>query len=271
MQGGVTTLRLPYAAPEPPLRLAALTQFEKLRPMHPRTELEVLALPLGPRKLTAYCLNFDAAAFNTEMFGIAGIDCPPSIGRSVRKRQAEYFHGRLAARAAMAALGTPLVAVHSARDGAPTWPSGIIGSISHNDRLAVAAVATADSGLRGLGIDIERVIAPGRQDSLLSMVVDRQEQSLLQQLEADRRISFFTGLTLAFSVKESFYKAVSTVAGRVLEFDAISITGIDGTGAGGHVHFETMEAISKEWHPGRRGQADYMALPNGDLLTSFAW
>ncbi|WP_162259177.1 4'-phosphopantetheinyl transferase [Duganella sp. Root198D2] len=239
--------------------------------MHVQTGLEVMALPLGASTLTACCLGFDPAAFNAGMFDRAGIECPPRIARSVRKRQAEYFHGRLAAREAMAALGRPLAAVGSAGNGAPLWPTGMIGSISHNDRLAVAAVATTEGGLRGLGIDIERVIGADQHESMLSLVVNRREHALLLKLDAGRSLPFSSGLTLAFSAKESFYKAVSAVAGRVLEFDAIQLTAIAGDGAGGQIHFQAVAAISDEWFPGRRGQAGYMALPNGDLLTSFAW
>lgn len=238
--------------------------------MQVQTDIHILTLPLAGHQLELYCVAFDAATFNATVFEHAGIACPPHIARSVRKRQAEYFHGRLSAHAALAGLGASAGAIGTAGNGAPIWPAGVIGSISHNDRLAVAAVL-AEHGIRGMGIDVERVIAAGQQDSIRAVVLDRQEQALLHELDAGGRLPFSVGLTVAFSAKESFYKAVSSVAGRVLEFDAIKITGIVGDSVSGQVHFRTSETISEEWRPGRRGHVDYRGLATGDLLTSFTW
>lgn len=234
------------------------------------TEIEILAMPLGRERLVLHRVAFDAAAFGMAAYELAGMVCPPHIARSVRKRQAEYFHGRLVARAALAAIGAPAGAIGSTRDGAPAWPDGVIGSISHCNHLAIAA-AVSGSSLRGLGIDVERVIDAAQQDSILALVVDSREQALLRTLEGAGGLPFRAALTLAFSAKESFYKAVSAVAGRVLEFHAIQITRIDHDGAGGRVQFLTMEAISGDWPAGRCGHIDYLVLPGGELLTAFGW
>ena len=238
--------------------------------MQAQIDIEIRTMPLATRQLKLYCVEFDSVTFSTTQFDHAGIDCPPHIARSVRKRQAEYFCGRLAAHTALIALGTPADAIGSAPNRAPIWPAGVIGSISHNDRLAIAA-ALADGDLHGLGIDVEPVIAIDMQDSILALVVDRQEQTLLHELEANGGLAFSTALTLAFSAKESFYKAVSAVAGRVLEFNAIKITGIDSDAIGGRVHFRISEAISEAWYPGRCGHVDFIVLAHGDVLTAFAW
>ncbi|WP_244171285.1 hypothetical protein [Xanthomonas populi] len=69
------------------------------------------------------------------------------MARSVRKRQAEYFFGRLAARQALqhqalVVTGTyPYIATGSSRE--PIWPAQVIGSISHTNQLAAAAAASS--------------------------------------------------------------------------------------------------------------------------------
>lgn len=111
-----------------------------------------------------YALAFDAARFQPQAFAAAAIACPDSIARSVRKRQAEFLFGRLAARLALGAALGPVqaqaeIAIGTARE--PCWPAGSLGSISHGDGCA-AAVALAAGQHQGIGIDLERLLAPPR-------------------------------------------------------------------------------------------------------------
>ena len=63
----------------------------------------------------------------------------------------------------------------------------------------------------GIGIDIEQVIDAATRDTILTTVVDRHEQVLQAGMAS---ISPDHCLTLAFSVKESFFKASCGVVGR---------------------------------------------------------
>ena len=79
------------------------------------------------------------------------------IGRAVTKRQQEFRAGRKAARDALMKLGYKPVAIRVGSGREPIWPNGVVGSISHTAKLAVAVVAPADTQ-RGLGVDLEEDI-----------------------------------------------------------------------------------------------------------------
>ncbi len=93
-----------------------------------------------------------------------------AVARAQPARVREFATGRACARRALAALGLPEVPVPRGPRGAPGWPSGVVGAITHcpGYRAAVAARAT---DARALGIDAEpdaplppgvgRRVAPG--------------------------------------------------------------------------------------------------------------
>jgi hypothetical protein len=58
------------------------------------------------------------------------------------------------ARAALSQLGLPPVAIPRHPSGAPIWPQGFAGSISHTNDLAATIMAQSPP-IRGLGLDIE--------------------------------------------------------------------------------------------------------------------
>lgn len=70
------------------------------------------------------------------------------------RRQREFATARSCARTALARLGVPPVPVLASPRGAPRWPAGVVGSITHCDGYRAAAVAyTRD--VVSLGIDAE--------------------------------------------------------------------------------------------------------------------
>ena len=64
-----------------------------------------------------------------------------AIARATESRRREFATGRACARAAMARLGLPAVAVLPGPRGAPQWPEGVAGSITHCAGYRAAAVA----------------------------------------------------------------------------------------------------------------------------------
>src|SRR5690242_12311145 len=54
-----------------------------------------------------------------------------SIARATELRRKEFATGRACARAALARLGRPSAAVLRGPGGAPQWPEGVVGSITH--------------------------------------------------------------------------------------------------------------------------------------------
>ncbi|MGW8340309.1 4'-phosphopantetheinyl transferase family protein [Xanthomonas axonopodis] len=155
-------------------------------------------------------MDFASDQFSPDAFARCAIACPPAIVRSVRKRQAEYFFGRLAARHALYQQGlvthpdTVQIATGDARE--PVWPKAAAGSISHSHRLAISAVAPADRW-RSIGIDLEHLASPDAQAALRATVVNASELALLKTLHDAGDLALDALLTLVFSAKESLFKA----------------------------------------------------------------
>lgn len=214
--------------------------------------------------LAVHLIAFTAAGFTPASFAAAGLALPAHIARSVPKRQAEYFHGRLAARQALAAAGLSVMEIGTGAQREPLWPAGALGSITHNIRRA-AAVALPAPACHGIGIDLESPASIEQQDSLATLAVDAAELALLAACE--HRLPRGALLALVFSAKESFYKAVFNAVGQFFDFDAIRLAGI----ADGHLDFTVTQALCAQWQPGMPARVHYRVLPDGDLLSAFIW
>src|SRR5689334_8284722 len=55
-----------------------------------------------------------------------------AVGNSIAKRRIEFAGGRYCARIAMTELGFSPCAIPGGPDGAPVWPLGLVGSITHS-------------------------------------------------------------------------------------------------------------------------------------------
>ncbi|AXA92274.1 4'-phosphopantetheinyl transferase [Massilia sp. YMA4] len=215
--------------------------------------------------LELFHAHFDAGRFDVACFAGHAIALPPAIARAVPKRQAEFFFGRWCARAALARHGhAGVVGVGPARE--PLWPHGLIGSISHSHGMA-AAVALPGMGMRGVGIDIE-TIAQGRAlRALRQVVLSAREQAWLDALDCPLAPDIV--LTLVFSAKESFYKAVFETVRRFLGFDAVEVVGIDCDTR--RLWFDVSQALPAPFVTGCRFAVGYALLGQGRVLTEFRW
>ncbi|MCX9034322.1 enterobactin synthase subunit EntD [Citrobacter portucalensis] len=119
---------------------------------------------------------------------------------SGRKRKAEHLAGRIAAVHALREFGLKTVpGIGTQRQ--PVWPQGLFGSISHSASTALAVVSR-----QPVGIDIEAIFTPQTATELASSIVTHAEKELL----ANSGLSIEQALTLAFSAKESAFKATRT-------------------------------------------------------------
>jgi enterobactin synthetase component D len=106
------------------------------------------------------------------------------------------------------------VQVHSGAHRQPIWPSGWVGSISHTSTIAVSCLAkSCEVGL--LGLDLENWFAPEVAHRISATIVDRQEALYLGTLGPFEHM-----LTLAFSAKESLFKAAYPQVGGYFDFNA---------------------------------------------------
>ena len=127
----------------------------------------------------------------------------PLIKKAVAKRRREFSAGRSCARQALRALDCENTPIIHDENGAPLWPQGIVGSITHSTTHAAAAVAQ-DSRLRGLGIDMETVsrVSPAITNKILTAPELTTLQCHPDPAEQQRL------LALLFSAKESIYKCL---------------------------------------------------------------
>jgi enterobactin synthetase component D len=135
----------------------------------------------------------------------------------VPSRRAEFVAGRLCARDALLALGAPSTAVPRGSGGAPEWPAGFVGSISHTAAFAFAAVAPATEA-HGLGLDVEQIARFETAPRITRIVTTPAERA---------RFDFSTEtLAIVFSAKEAVYKCLYPLLRQFLEFDAIELDAI---------------------------------------------
>lgn len=134
----------------------------------------------------------------------------------------QHLAGRAAAADALRRAGSGRLEVGRRADGAPRFPPGFTGSISHTRRLAVAVVCRAGD-VRGVGVDLETDPVPGRLHRIL---LHEEERARLWTPADD------TTLRGLFVAKEAAFKAFSACEERVARlFWRIRLEGT-GPGAG---------------------------------------
>jgi 4'-phosphopantetheinyl transferase EntD len=170
-----------------------------------------------------------AAVVAVETFGDIEADLyaqeRPAVDRAVDTRRREFVTTRALARTALAGLGLPPVPIPRGEAGAPGWPDGVVGSLTHCAGYRAAAVARRGD-MRTVGIDAE----PNEPvpDGVLAAVADSGERAAVAALAAAA-----PGIAwdrLLFSAKESVYKAWYPLTARWLDFLAAEVT-LDPAGA----------------------------------------
>jgi 4'-phosphopantetheinyl transferase EntD len=136
------------------------------------------------------------------------------VAQAGEKRRGEFAAGRAAARAALAQIGAPAGPILACDRGGPIWPPGVVGSISHTDRWAIAV---ASERLQALGVDLE---SDDALDRALAEIVCRPEE---RRPDADLARRGIDAAKLRFVAKEAFYKAVFPRARRFLDFEDVCI------------------------------------------------
>src|SRR5437764_580885 len=80
-----------------------------------------------------------------------------SIVTSVADVRRPSGAARIVARQLLAQLGYGAATLPRGASGEPIWPAGVIGSLAHDDRVAVAAVGLLRD-IRAVGIDVEPAV-----------------------------------------------------------------------------------------------------------------
>ncbi|MEU6990276.1 4'-phosphopantetheinyl transferase superfamily protein [Streptomyces sp. NPDC046465] len=148
------------------------------------------------------------------------------VANAVAKRRNEFTTVRHCARTALARIGVPPAPILPGQRGAPGWPAGVVGSMTHCAGYRAAVVARAGE-VTSLGIDAEPG-EPLRDPDVLNLVADETERAALAALGARHPATPWD--RLLFSAKESVYKTWFPLTGRWLGFeDARVELAADGT------------------------------------------
>ncbi|HEY4073762.1 MAG TPA: 4'-phosphopantetheinyl transferase superfamily protein [Herbaspirillum sp.] len=189
-----------------------------------------LALPAS-----VYLAGGDAAVVTADIIANSSTSLPLPLGKASPKRKTDYLAGRHYAVAALRAAGcedaTPPA---MGEDRLPQWPAGWLGSITHSNGEAMAAVGNAGV-TRLLGIDVETLIDPASVDGIAALVALEGELALFEDHTPSQ------ALTLLFSAKESLYKALYPDTRRFMDFSAARILALD---AG-----SLILSLTEDWHP----------------------
>lgn len=129
-----------------------------------------------------------------------------------------FVLGRCAAHCALKALKREVVPVLRGEGGEPIWPAGIVGSISHKDRIAVAAVGRKEK-YKGMGIDIEdlTIALSEKECSLFCTPAEMQGIRKKQKTPID-----------VFSCKEAILKAYYESFNKLCNWEDIDVMTLSG-------------------------------------------
>jgi 4'-phosphopantetheinyl transferase EntD len=136
-----------------------------------------------------------------------------AFARSVAKVQRASGAARIVARELLLRLGRRASPLPKSSSGAPEWPNGVVGSLAHDNEVAVAAV-TWRSRYAGIGIDVEPAEPLDRD--LLAIVATPSERKAIQDDPLQARV--------LFAIKEAVYKAVHPLDGAFLEHHDVEVS-----------------------------------------------
>ncbi|MFY1614736.1 4'-phosphopantetheinyl transferase family protein [Micromonospora sp. WMMD736] len=136
-----------------------------------------------------------------------------AIAHAVDKRRREFATARFCARSALGRLGIDPVPILPGPRGAPVWPGGVVGSITHCAGYCASGVALRRE-VAALGIDAEPA-APLPAGVLEAVALPEEELALRRLAVAHPEIPWDR---LLFSAKEAVYKTWFPVTGLWLDF-----------------------------------------------------
>lgn len=180
---------------------------------------------------------------------------------SVNKRRAEYLAGRLSAADAIRKLCGFWSTPGTSDYGAPVWPVGLIGSISHSSNYVVSVVIRAEKKLIGIGVDLEGIITTDQVKLLMDTVLlpDEINKFIVNKSEWIKQVN----CTLVFSLKESLFKALYPIVRKRFYYEAVTILNCS---LGGVACLCVAEDVSSSINCGFQ-VSGYACLYGGKVLT----
>ncbi|EKI0252594.1 enterobactin synthase subunit EntD [Enterobacter asburiae] len=164
---------------------------------------------------TVHRVTFDPTTFTDA--DLLWLPHHAELANAGRKRKAEHLAGRIAVAHALPDHAVPGIGP----SGEPLWPEGVSGSITHSGTQAMAIVVRHPTAL--VGIDCEAILAEREAREIQDGIIDAQEAMCLTR----SGYPFALALTLAFSAKESLFKALFPQVKTYMGFDCARVTALD--------------------------------------------
>ncbi|MFP2421493.1 enterobactin synthase subunit EntD [Pseudescherichia vulneris] len=165
--------------------------------------------------LTLHRIDFDPATFTDA--DLLWLPHHAKLQPAGNKRKAEHLAGRLAAFYALRQYGLRHIADIGDRRQ-PIWPPEIYGSISHSGTTALAVGAK-----QPVGVDLDAIFTPEMTNEVVGSIVTPEERRMLEA----SGLPFELALTLAFSAKESLYKAYSFATSELPGFNSAQVIALN--------------------------------------------
>lgn len=143
---------------------------------------------------------------------------------------------RLIARSLLGLMGEPAASILRSASRAPVWPSGIVGSLAHDEKMAAAAVGRVGD-VAAVGIDIEPD-DPLPPDLIAVVATPAERRRYSPAILASRRL---------FVAKEAVFKATFPVDAVFLDFHDIDVDL-----AAGVATLNSGRRVSVRFRPGER-------------------
>jgi enterobactin synthetase component D len=149
---------------------------------------------------------------------------PGELENAADRRKLHFRLGRLCAARALQQLspGHPAGPLERDDAGAPCWPDGVTGSITHTNGFASAAVAwTRDAA--SLGIDVERTMPAPQAQKVARVIASAGEVAIAERATSDAA----TAVTVVFCAKEAVFKALHPLVRRRFGYADVRVIGMD--------------------------------------------
>ena len=177
-----------------------------------------------PPRSEQFSIRFAANEVASVVTAFDDIVVPCELQNAVAVRQCQFRAGRFCAFEALRVLEPHRVitSIPRSASGAPAWPDGLTGSITHTEGFVSAAVART-SDFAALGIDSERIMSAERAGRVSSVIA--QPCELAHATRAG--CSWLEALTLVFSAKEAIFKCLRVRVPRFIDFHDLQIIDCD--------------------------------------------
>lgn len=133
------------------------------------------------------------------------------------KRINEYSTGRVLMRTLLAKFGVTGLSILPGRNGAPLFPEGIAGSVSHSDEYCFVTVTNCAAV--SVGIDVQRIV-PVTVDFSEMILTDSERIAVGDEDYMERNVR----TNMVFSAKESVFKSLSPKMQAITDFRDVEIS-----------------------------------------------